>query len=223
MRSYIALMNKLFSNQLIKIFLIFLIFPLTDIRSQSNFQTWPTIDLQGDIFDNIEIKFEYRNKYDNSTNQSKQGRIDLGVAYKLNKFKIGIYYRDIHEIKKENRVSEIRPHLDITYKLNDNMKIRLRNEYRIKELNENIFRYRLRYSYSLKLFDNYNPFIQNEIFFSESQFIRNRINFGLNIKFKKSPFSFKPIYILESNRKAGSENIIWSQKNIFVLALSIKI
>lgn len=223
MRSYIALMNKLFSNQLIKIFLIFLIFPLTDIRSQSNFQTWPTIDLQGDIFDNIEIKFEYRNKYDNSTNQSKQGRIDLGVAYKLNKFKIGIYYRDIHEIKKENRVSEIRPHLDITYKLNDNMKIRLRNEYRIKELNKNIFRYRLRYSYSLKLFDNYNPFIQNEIFLSESQLVRNRINFGLNIKFNKTPFSFKPIYILESNRKVSDKNVVWSQKNIFVLALSIKI
>lgn len=216
-------MKKLFINQLIKFSFILLFFPFADIKSQSTFQTWPTVDLQGDVFDNIEVKFEYRNKYDNSTNESKQARIDLGVAYKLNKFKIGIYYRDIYEIKKENRVSEIRPHLDITYKLNDNMKIRLRNEYRIKELNNNIFRYRLRYSYSLKLFDNYNPFIQNEIFLSESQFIRNRINFGLNIKFKKTPFSFRPIYILESNRKVSSKNIIWSQKNIFVLALSIKI
>ena len=103
------------------------------------------------------------------------------------------------------------------------MKIRLRNEYRIKEVNDNVFRYRLRYSYSLKLFDNYNPFVQNEIFLSENSFVRNRINLGLNIKFKKTPFVFKPSYILESNRKVSGENITWSQKNVFVLALSIKI
>ena len=39
-------------------------------------------------------------------------------------------------------------HLDITYKLNGNMKIRLRNEFRVKELSDNVFRYRLRYSYA---------------------------------------------------------------------------
>ena len=139
------------------------------------------------------------------------------------KIKIGIYYREIYDLKKDGRVSEIRQHLDITYQLNDNMKIRLRNEYRIKEVNDNVFRYRLRYSYSLKLFDNYNPFVQNEIFLSENSFIRNRINLGLNIKFEKTPFVFKPSYILESNRKVSGENITWSQKNVFVLALSIKI
>ena len=108
--------------------------------------------------------------------------------------------KEIYDVKKDGRVSELRPHLDLTYKLNDNMKIRYRNEFRIKELDDNVFRHRLRYSYSLKVFDNYNPFIQNEIFFTENKFIRNRINIGLSIKFKKTPFSFKPSYILESNR-----------------------
>ncbi len=205
------------------VFIIFLISSNKDLKSQSVFQTWPTVDIQGEIFDDIEVKFEYRNKYDYSSKESKQGRIDLGVAYKLKKIKLGIYYREIYNLKKEGRVSEMRPHLDITYKLNDNMKIRLRNEYRVKELENNLFRYRLRYSYSLELFDNYNPYVQNEIFISENQFTRNRISLGLNIKFKKTPFVFKPNYIFESNRKVSNENITWSQKNIFVLSLSIKI
>lgn len=203
--------------------LILLIFSTNDLKSQSVFQTWPTIDIQGEVFDDIEVKLEYRNKYDNSARESKQGRIDFGLAYKMKKLKAGIYYREIYDVKKDGRVSELRPHLDLTYKLNDNMKIRYRNEFRIKELDDNVFRHRLRYSYSLKMFDNYNPFIQNEIFFTENKFIRNRINLGLNIKFKKTPFNFKPSYILESNRKVSGENISWSQKNVFVLAVSIKL
>lgn len=203
--------------------LILLIFSIKDLKSQSVFHTWPTLDIQGGIFDDIEVKLEYRNKYDNSARESKQGRIDLGFAYKLKKLKIGLYYREIYNLKNDLRVSEFRPHLDITYKLNDNMKIRYRNEFRIKELDDNVFRHRLRYSYSLKIFDNYNPFIQNEIFFTENKFIRNRINLGLSIKFKKTPFNFKPSYILESNRKVSGENISWSQKNVFVLAVSIKL
>ncbi len=203
--------------------LILLIFSIKDLKSQSVFHTWPTLDIQGEIFDDIEVKLEYRNKYDNSARESKQGRIDLGFAYKLKKLKIGLYYREIYNLKNDLRVSEFRPHLDITYKLNDNMKIRYRNEFRIKELDDNVFRHRLRYSYSLKIFDNYNPFIQNEIFFTENKFIRNRINLGLSIKFKKTPFNFKPSYILESNRKVSGEDISWSQKNVFVLAVSIKL
>ena len=191
--------------------LLVFILPFAKIKSQSVFHTWPTLDIQGEIFDDIEVKLEYRNKYDNSARESKQGRIDFGIAYKMKKLKAGIYYREIYDVKKDGRVSELRPHLDLTYKLNDNMKIRYRNEFRIKELDDNVFRHRLRYSYSLKVFDNYNPFIQN------------RINIGLSIKFKKTPFSFKPSYILESNRKVSGESISWSQKNVFVLAVSIKL
>ena len=51
--------------------LILLIFSTNDLKSQSVFQTWPTIDIQGEVFDDIEVKLEYRNKYDNSARQSK--------------------------------------------------------------------------------------------------------------------------------------------------------
>ncbi len=205
------------------IFTSFLIFSFIDLKSQSVFHVWPTIDLQGEVFDDVEVKFEYRNKYDITSDESKQGRIDLGFAYKINKLKIGIYYREIYDLKNDVRVSELRPHLDITYKINDYSNIRLRNEYRLREIDNNIFRYRLRYSYSLKSFKNFNPFIQNEFFFSENSFVRNRINMGLNIKLHDSPISIKPSYILESNRKVTFENIDWSTKNIFVVALSIKL
>ena len=202
---------------------IILFSSFNDLRSQSVFQTWPTIDIQGDIFDDIEVKLEYRNKYDHSSKESKQGRIDLGIAYKMKKLKVGIYYREIYNLKNEVRVFEHRPHLDFTYKLNSNMKIRLRNEYRMKESEKNVFRYRLRYAYSLKLFKNYNPFIQNEIFLSENKFVRNRVIAGISIDFDKTPFVLKPSYILESNRKVSGSEITWSGKNIFVLSLSIKI
>ena len=202
---------------------IILFSSFNDLRSQSVFQTWPTIDIQGDIFDDIEVKLEYRNKYDHSSKESKQGRIDLGIAYKMKKLKVGIYYREIYNLKNEGRVFEHRPHLDFTYKLNSNMKIRLRNEYRMKESKKNVFRYRLRYAYSLKLFKNYNPFIQNEIFLSENKFVRNRVIAGISIDFDNTPFVLKPSYILESNRKVSGSEITWSGKNIFVLSLSIKI
>ncbi len=90
-----------------KLLLVLILFSFNDIKSQSVFQTWPTIDIQGEVFDDFEIKLEYRNKYDNSSKESKQGRIDLGVAYKLKKIKIGIYYREIYDLKKDGRVSEI--------------------------------------------------------------------------------------------------------------------
>ena len=75
-------MNKYIKHKLL---LLLIFFSFNDIKSQSVFQTWPTIDLQGEVFDDLEIKLEYRNKYDNSSKESKQGRIDLGVAYKLKK------------------------------------------------------------------------------------------------------------------------------------------
>lgn len=216
-------MKELFNNLFFKYSFILLFFPLTDIKSQSSFQTWPTFDVNGKVSDHLEIKFEYRNKYDNGENESKSSRIDMGFNYKLKKLTVGIFYREIYEVKGEKRVSEFRPHLDFTYKLNDNMKIRLRNEYRIKEISNNAFRYRLRYSYSFNLWDNYNPFAQNEIFISENKLVRNRISLGFSVKIKKTPFRIKPSYLFEFNRKINENIIDWSQKNILLLAFSIKI
>ena len=128
-------------------------------------------------------------------------------------------------MKDDNRVTEFRPHLELSYKINDNLKLRLRNEYRIKELNDNVFRYRLRLAYSLNVWDNYNPFFQNEINFSEGSLVRDRIIFGLSIKIKDSPFKIKPSYIFESNRKESSSepnSFLWSYRNIIKITCNIK-
>ena len=105
------------------------------------------------------------------------------------------------------------------------MKLRLRNEYRIKELKDNVFRYRLRLAYSLNVWDNYNPFFQNEINFSEGSLVRDRIILGLSINIKNSPFKIKPSYIFESNRKESSSepnSFSWSFRNILKIACNIK-
>ena len=144
------------------------------------------------------------------------------LNYKINKLTIGGFYREIYEIKKENRVSEFRPHLDISYKFNDNLKLRLRNEYRIKELNDNAFRFRFRSSYSLNIWDNFNHFFQNEIFISKKQLVRDRVNLGINIKINNTPFKIKPSYLLEANRKLSENMVNWSYRHVLLVAFNIR-
>jgi len=136
-------------RKLLLIFCFFFLF--VDVKSQTNFENWSVFDIAGKVKKNIELKFEYKNKYNHEDSQLRSSHVDFGVNYKINKLTIGGFYREIYEIKKENRVSEFRPHLDFSYKFNDNLKLRLRNEYRIKELSDNAFRFRLRSSYSLNI------------------------------------------------------------------------
>ena len=172
--------------------------------SQSVFEDWINIDVAGKINKKFELKIEYQHKYNHEDNRIRSSHVDMGVTYKINKFSIGGFYREIYEMKGDNRVTELRPHLDLSYKINDNLKLRLRNEYRIKELKDNVFRYRLRLAYSLNVWDNYNPFFQNEINLSEGSLVRDRVILGLSINIKNSPFKIKPSYIFESNRKESS-------------------
>ena len=193
--------------------------------SQSVFEDWINIDVAGKINKKFELKIEYQHKYNHEDNRIRSSHVDMGVTYKVNKFSIGGFYREIYEMKGGNRVTELRPHLDLFYKINDNLKLRLRNEYRIFELNDNVFRYRLRLAYSLNVWDNYNPFFQNEINFSEGSLVRDRIILGLSINIKNSPFKIKPSYIFESNRKESSSepnSFSWSFRNILKIACNIK-
>lgn len=211
-------------KRLIKLFFFFF-FSNNVLFSQSVFEDWITLDVAGEINEKLELKLEYQHKYNYKDNRIRSSHVDLGVTYKVNKFSIGGFYREIYKIKEDNRVTELRPHLDLFYKINDNLKLRLRNEYRIKELQDNIFRYRLRLAYSLRVWDNYNPFFQNEINFSEAKLTRDRFIFGLNIKIKDSPFKIKPSYIFESNRNESSNethSFSWSFRNIIKIACNIK-
>ena len=207
-------------RKLLLIFCFFFLF--VDVKSQTNFENWSVFDIAGKVKKNIELKFEYKNKYSHEDSQLKSSHVDFGMNYKINKLTIGGFYREIYEIKKENRVSEFRPHLDFSYKFNDNLKLRLRNEYRIKELSDNAFRFRLRFSYSLNIWDNFNPFFQNEIFISKKKLVRDRVNLGINIKINNTPFKIKPSYLLETNRKLSENVVNWSYRHILLVAFNVR-
>ena len=52
---------------------------------------------------------------------------DAGLVYKLNdKLSLGGFYREIFEIKGDDRVREIRPHIDIFYKSLPSLKFRIK-------------------------------------------------------------------------------------------------
>ncbi|MAQ44069.1 MAG: hypothetical protein CMG25_06255 [Candidatus Marinimicrobia bacterium] len=208
------------------LFLLVLILLIpTYIFSQSSFQTWPTIEVSGEIIDDLDIKFKFRSKYDHDEKGFDATWFNMGLSYKYEKMSFGLFFRQIYAMKDDDRFAELRPHFDLSYKINDNLKLRLRNEYRIFELNNNIFRYRLRLAYSLNIWDNYNPFFQNEINFSEGSLVRDRIILGLSIKIKDSPFQIVPSYILESNRKESSSetnSFLWSFRNIINISCNIK-
>ena len=193
--------------------------------SQSEFENWNTIDVAGEVNKKLELKLEYQHKYSHKDNRLRSSHVDMGMAYSINSFSIGAFYREIYQINGEIRVTELRPHVDLFYKINDNLKLRLRNEYRIKEFKDNVFRYRLRLAYSFKIWDNFNPFLQNEINFSEGKLVRERLIIGLSIKIKNTPFRIKPSYIFESNRKESDSqpnSFLWSYRNVFKIACNIR-
>ncbi len=134
--------------------------------SQSDFQTCPTIELSGEIVDDLDIKFKYRSKYDHDNGSPESSWFNMGLSYKYEKFSFGLFYKELHRNKSSGNKLEKRPYIDLTYRINKNMKIRLRNAFRIRENNENIFRNRLRYLYSLRLWKKIRPFAINELFFS---------------------------------------------------------
>ena len=135
--------------------------------SQSTFQTWPTISLKGEVIDNLDVKFKYRNKYDHKESSSVTSWFNMGLEYKLNKSSFGIYYRELHRIKS----SEKRPFVEFEYEVNNNMKLRLRNALRIKEGDKAFLRYRIRYQYEYDNIKRIKPFVYNEIFISKENFL----------------------------------------------------
>ena len=93
-------------------------------------------------------------------------------------------------------------------------KVRTRLEYIIKyHQYENKFRLRIRPGYQTNLWKNFNPFIQDEIFLSDTdEFTRNRLNIGVTINISK--FQIQPGYLLESNYNGVNRNIFWINTKI---------
>tara|TARA_B110000211_G_C14057559_1_gene544050 strand:- start:11 stop:526 length:516 start_codon:yes stop_codon:yes gene_type:complete len=143
---------------------------------------------------------------------------DAGLVYKLNdKLSLGGFYREIFEIKGDDRVREIRPHIDIFYKSLPSLKFRIRTEHQIKEISDDVTRLRVRPTYTYPSKKMVTPYSQTELFFTNKGFVRNRFNVGVNIRLNK--ISVKPGYMLQSSVKGGDVNNI----HIFWVYVGLKI
>lgn len=187
-----------------------------ELTAQSPFENWSTLNIKGEINPKWTLAVEGEQRYNHPNNYIRYFHTDLGLVYKVNdKLAIGGYYRELYEIKDEERVTEIRPHLDFFYKLGKQWKIRIRNEYQIKEFDEDLFRFRLRPTYKVKVNNTFSPFIQTEGFFVGPTLVRNRFNPGVSITIGN--LVLEPGYMLESNNKTE-----WSHIHIFWLNTKIK-
>lgn len=197
--------------------ILMVILPVLTVKCQSPFENWSTINLRGKLDENVQIVIEGEQRYNHNNKHIRYFHADIGLLYKINdKFSIGGYYRELYELKDEERVIEIRPHLDFFYKFTDKWGVRIRNEYQIKEKADNVFRFRVRPTYKYKINETFSPFIQTEGFFVGPTLARNRFNPGVAIKLNK--IIVEPGYMLESNNRTK-----WSHIHIFWINVKIKI
>jgi hypothetical protein len=190
-----------------KLLLILMLSPLGLLAQ--NFQSWSTVNIKGKLSDDFTIALEPESRY---SDKMEYFHLDLGVVYTVNdKLKVGGYFREIFEIKNDERVHEMRPHLDFFYKFNGNFKVRVRNEYQIKESSDNLYRIRVRPTFTYKVNDWFIPFVQTEPFFTlKDGIIRNRFNIGPGFKYNK--LWVKPGYMLQTNYKDNTFSnlhILW--------------
>lgn len=195
--------------------LITLLFTIP-VFSQIN-ESWNTLNLSGKFKDESTIVCEAEQRYNITNNYVRYFHFDMGYIKKFNNhISVGLFYRELYEVKSGVRVSERRPHVDLFYKYNSNFSTRVRAEYQFKEIAEDIWRVRIRPMYQSSLMKNFNPYISSEIFLYKEGIQRNRFNIGLTIKYKN--YEVQPGYMLESINKSGT----WSQNNIIWINNKIK-
>lgn len=185
--------------------------------SQTTNESWNTINLSGKFKNGSTFVAEGEQRYNITNNYVRYFHYDVGYIKKFNnKISLGLFYRELYEIKSGRRVSEHRPHVDLFYKYNDNWSLRARAEYQFKEVSKDIWRIRLRPMYQSSFFKNCNPYVSNEVFFWEEGVQRNRFNIGLTIK--KGSYEVQPGYLLESLNNSGT----WTQRNVIWINNKIK-
>lgn len=181
--------------------------------AQTDYEVWSTLNASGtlDKKENIKFIIEGEDRYSHKTNDIKYFHYDIGLSYKLSdKFTIGGFYREIY-VNKDNTSTRItQPHIDMFYKEPVGFKLRTRIEYQMFNGLDNQFRFRVRPAWQFKFWDNFNPFIQSEVFFSQRyDLTRNRLSIGSTINAGK--LQIQPSWTFESNNKDiwENRNVIW--------------
>ena len=197
--------------------LLFLIFA-TVLTNAQDYETWGTFKVSGTINNKWVAEAESEARYNFDDGQVRYFHYDFGALYKISEyFNVGLFYRSLYESKDgvESKISL--PHGDVRFKYS-NFNLRTRLEYINKYGNyEDKFRLRIRPGYQMDIWRNFNPFIQNEIFLTEIDYLtRNRFNVGVSINVGK--FVIQPGYMLESNHKD-----LWTNRNILWVNTKMKI
>lgn len=188
---------------------------MTTLTYAEEIESWNTLNVKGKVAEGWTLAMEPESRF--AHNELEYFHLDVGMVRKVSgEWKIGGYYREIFEIKKGERVREVRPHLDFFYSPVKWFKVRIRNEYQIKQKSDNVFRFRVRPTLTYKVKDWYGWFIQTEPFFTEKGLVRNRLNFGPY--FKVAKMWLKPGYQLQTDIKTD----ITTQRHIFWLNTGFK-
>lgn len=185
----------------------------TIVNAQAEYEIWTTFNVKGNLSDRFKLALEGEDRYSFKSNDIKYFHYDMGLIYKMsNKISFGMFYREIYTTRNDLSVRLPQPHVDFFWKEPIGFKFRTRLEYQMFHNSnidlENQFRLRLRPGWQFKFWDNYNPFIQSEVFINQKYTLtRNRFSVGITMKFGK--VEIQPTYILESNNKE-----IWSNRHI---------
>ncbi len=190
-------------------------------KAQTDWEVWTTFNASGNISDRFKIILEGEDRYSHKSNDIKYFHYDMGLVYKLNsKMSTGLFYREIYATKNKISTRLPQPHADFFWKEPIGFKFRGRLEYQMFHANnidlENQFRLRLRPGWQFSFWENYNPFIQSEIFINEKyNLTRNRFSAGITMKFGK--IQIQPNYTLEHNNKD-----IWTDRHVLWINTKFK-
>ena len=199
--------------------IVILILLLSSITTfaQNNWETWLTFNVSGNISEKFKLILEGEDRYNHKSNDIKYFHYDMGLTYKLsNRFSTGLFYREIYATKNDISIRLPQPHVDFFWKEPIGFKLRTRVEYQIFKEFDHQFRLRIRPGWQFSFWENYNPFIQSELFISEKHVLtRNRFSTGITMKFGK--VQIQPNYTLEHNNKD-----IWTNRDVFWINTKFK-
>ncbi|MHC4461651.1 MAG: DUF2490 domain-containing protein [Planctomycetota bacterium] len=180
-----------------------------------DFQFWSKASASFDIERDWKITFEEEFKIGDDAGDLYYHHSDLGLVYKSI---LGFNYRQAFQKDSNNKWRrENRPHLNITLKgklSNLDVSSRSRFEYRNRENNKDLWRYRNKVTVklpleltSLKL----QPYLADEIFinFDEEDFNKNRLYSGLSFKLSES-IKGEVYYLWQSSESDGD----WKDLNV---------
>lgn len=186
------------------------------ILSFGQSEQWTTLNITGKLDKDWTIAMEGEQRYNLEKDYIRYFHYDAGLIKTVNShLKIGIFYREIYEIKNSIRVIEHRPHTDAFISHGKHWKWRVRLEYQAKEFDEDLFRFRVRPTYEFHKVKQADPFIQTELNFTKYGFTRNRFNVGLTFHWSK--LTIQPAFLVESINKTGAwthMSVIWVNSKI---------